>query len=305
MPRGDVGGDEGVDGSLGERGECALALTLRAVAVDRFRTHSRLLEPARDLVGAAFRLAEDDRGPGLLDHVGAEVDALVGMDAPEEVGRARLVGGCVGQLVAHRVALVAAHEGVDRAVERRREQQRLTRRGRVVEQALDDREEAHVGHAVGFVDDDDLDRVEADLATFDEVGEAAGTRDEHVDTAAERLQLRPEAGAAVDRGHAQLALAAEPFQLAAHLGRELAGGDEDEAGGALGRGFAEPHDERDAEGDGLARSGRGAAAEVAPGATVGEGEGLDGEGREDPARFQGGDELRGHAEIGEGRGHVE
>ena len=68
----------------------------------------------------------------------------------------------------------------------------------------------------------------------------------------------------------------------------------------MGAARSSAHDERDAEGDGLARAGRGAAAEVAAGAAVGDGEGLDGEGREDAACLQGGDELGGHAEIGEG-----
>ena len=141
--------------------------------------------------------------------------------------------------MAHRVALVAAHERVDRAVERRREQQRLAGLRRRVEQALDHREEAHVGHAVGFVDDDDLDRVEADFAALDEVGEAARARDEDVDAAAQGLQLQAEAGAAVDGRDPQLALPAEPLELAADLRGELAGGNEDEAGRALGRGALE------------------------------------------------------------------
>ena len=178
------------------------------------------------------------------------------MDAPEEVRGARLVRRRVRQRVAHRVALVATHERVDRAVERRREQQRLTGLRRLVEQALDHREEAHVGHAVGLVDDDDLDRVEADFAALDEVDEPARARDEHVDATAQGLQLRAEAGAAVDRGDPQLALPAEPLELAADLRGELAGGNEDEAGRALRRGATEPHGERDPEGDGLARSGR-------------------------------------------------
>jgi hypothetical protein len=93
--------------------------------------------------------------------------------------------------VAHRVALVAANERVDRAVERRREQQRLTGLRRGVEQALHHGQEAHVGHAVGFVDDHDLDRVEADLAALHEVGEAARARDEHVDAAAEAFSCAP------------------------------------------------------------------------------------------------------------------
>jgi hypothetical protein len=98
-------------------------------------------------------------------------------------------------------------------------------------------------------------------------------------------------------------LTAEPFELAADLCRELTGGNEDEAGRPLRRGATQAHGERDPERDRLARSGRGAAAQVAAGTAVGDGEGLDGKGSEDPARLQGGDKLRGHAEIGEGRGH--
>ncbi len=250
-----------------------------------------------------FVLQKTIVGPASLMTSAQSSTRLSGWTLQKRCVGTRLVDRRLRQRVAHRVALVSAHERVDRAVERRREQQRLAGLRRGVEQALHDGQEAHVGHAVGFVDDHDLDRVEADLAALDQVGEAARAGDEDVDTTAEGLQLQAEAGAAVHGRDPQLALPAEPLELTADLRGELAGGNEDEAGRALGRRTRDPHGERDPEGDGLARSGRGAAAEVATGAAVGDGEGLDGEGGEDPACLQGGDELRGHAEIGEGGGH--
>ena len=164
--------------------------------------------------------------------------------------------------MADRVALVVAHDRVDRAVERGGEQQRLAVARRLVEQLAHGGEEAHVGHAVGLVEHDDLDRAEVALAALDEVLEPARAGDEHVDALAERLELRAEAGAAVDRGDPELAGAAEPRELVAHLLGELAGRDEHEAGRALRLGLRGAHRERDAERDGLARSGGGTTGEV-------------------------------------------
>ena len=60
-------------------------------------------------------------------------------------------------------------------------------------------QEAHVGHAVGLVDDDELDGVELDVAPVDEVHQAAGAGDGDVDAAAQRVELLAEAVAAVER----------------------------------------------------------------------------------------------------------
>ena len=125
------------------------------------------------------------------------------VDAPEHVVRAAAVGLGAAGLVTHRRRAGSSRvEHVDRAVERRREQQRLARLGRLVEQAPHLGQEAHVGHAVGFVDDDDLDVVELERALAEQVGEAAGAGDEHVDAAVERAALRLVADAAVDGGDA-------------------------------------------------------------------------------------------------------
>ena len=97
----------------------------------------------------------------------------------------------VGDLVATGFVLVAADEHVDRTVERGREQQRLALGRGQVEQALDLGQEAHVGHAVGLVDHDDLDVGEVDDPLGDEVLEAARAGDDDVDAAASALRCGP------------------------------------------------------------------------------------------------------------------
>ena len=176
-----------------------------------------------------------------------------------------------------RVALVAAHEHVDRTVERRREQQRLAVGPGLVEEPADLREEAHVGHAVGLVDHRDRDVVEAHVALVDEVGEPAGAGDEHVDALPQRLALRAEAHAAVDGGHPEAVRAGEEPQLTGDLAGELAGRHQHERGGAVGAGpLAAGHD-REAEGQRLARAGGRLAGHVPAREGVGERRRLDGE----------------------------
>ena len=78
--------------------------------------------------------------------------------------------------------MVAVDERVDRAVERGREQQRLVLGLDVAEDPLDLGQEAHVGHAVGLVEDDAPRRRSSDtLAALDEVDEAARRGDDDVD----------------------------------------------------------------------------------------------------------------------------
>ena len=90
-------------------------------------------------------------------------------------------------------------------------------------------------------------------------------------------------------------------ELAADLLGQLTGGDEDEALRAAGCECSTPSDEREAEGQGLARAGGGPTGDVTAGQRVGDGGGLDRRGDGDVALGQQGDEICGHAEVGEGR----
>src|SRR5262245_4509432 len=63
------------------------------------------------------------------------------------------------------------------AVERRREEQRLALCRALIDDPVDRRAEAHVEHAVGLVEDQDPDAIEAEGAAREEVLETAGGRD--------------------------------------------------------------------------------------------------------------------------------
>ena len=83
------------------------------------------------------------------------------------------------------------------AVERRGEEQRLAVVRRHLHDAVDRRLEAHVEHAVGLVEDEDLDVLEREGAALDEVFQAARGRDDDV-RAGGLAGLLLEADAAVD-----------------------------------------------------------------------------------------------------------
>ena len=192
----------------------------------------------------------------------------------------------LGEDVADGIALVAPDKAVDGAVEGRGEQQGLAVVGRAVEELLHDWKEAHVGHAVGFVDDDDLHLVEHDFVALDQVAEAAGAGDEDVDTLPERLDLEAVARAAEHGRDPQLADAAEPLQLAGHLGGELAGRHEDERPRPPGDGPLRRGRRSGCRRPGSCRSRWGPGRSVAAGEAVRDGERLDREGRVNAAGLQ-------------------
>ena len=232
----------------------------------------------------------------------ATCDAVGVGHAPEAVGDLALLLQRLG-LVVGGVGLVVAHQHVDVAVERGREEHRLALLVGQVEQAPHLGEEAHVGHAVGLVDDDDVDVVEAERAALEEVLEAAGGGDDDLDALAERLHLALHAGAAVDGEHLGLGAPAQGHELLLHLRGELTGGHEHEALGPAGRGLLDAGEQREAEGDGLAGAGGRLAADVAAGEGVGERGGLDGERLGDAEDVEALAQAGGHAEVGEGGGH--
>ena len=187
------------------------------------------------------------------------------------------------ELVQHRVVLVVADEHVDVTVERRGEQHRLTGGVALVEQLAHLRQEPHVGHAVGFVEHDEVHVVEADEPLVDQVGETAGACHGDVDAAVERTSIARDRHTAEERLHARAVAPGELAQLAGNLRRELTGRDEHQSAGAPALGSVAVHDERDAERQGLARTGRRLAGDVTSGEGVGEGQGLDRKGGGDAA----------------------
>ena len=132
----------------------------------------------------------------------------------------------------HGVGQVAAHQPVDGAVEGGREQQGLVLPLEAAQHPLHLGHEAHVGHAVGLVEHEDLDVGHRQLAPVAEVDQPARRGDDDVDAPAELLDLALDVGAAVDGDDPQPGRLGQGLEHVGHLDGELAGGDEDQGPGA-------------------------------------------------------------------------
>ena len=129
-----------------------------------------------------------------------------------------------------------AAEVVDVAVEGGREEHRLAGGGEPAQDPLDLGHEAHVGHPVGLVEDDELDACpDVEVAALAEVDEPAGRGDDDVDALAQRLDLALHRGAAVDGDDPLADGLGQRGEHVVDLEGELAGGHEDEAAGLAGR----------------------------------------------------------------------
>ena len=163
--------------------------------------------------------------------------------------------------------MYASRELADFAVERGREEHRLAVLRHAADDALDLRAEAHVEHAVGLVEDEDLDVVERDHLALDEILKPARRRDDDV-RALEPLRLRSDGRPAVGDADPDVLRGREGLDLVGHLERELPGRHEHEGLGGLAV-SGDPLDERDPESDCLARSGRRLCKDVTSGERIG------------------------------------
>ena len=99
------------------------------------------------------------------------------------------------------------------------------------EDTADIREEAHVEHAVGFVEDDELGAIQSQGALAEVVEEAAGSSDHDIDAAGEGFPLWPVPDPTVDQTDAKLGIATEFQEVVVGLLGELPGWFEYEATG--------------------------------------------------------------------------
>ena len=104
---------------------------------------------------------------------------------------------------------------------------------------------------------DDFDFVEVNVALADQVRETAGAGDEHVHASGEGALLGFVADAAVDGDDAAVAGAGNRIELALDLVREFTGGREHEAARPTWLRALNVDEQRQAEGERLARAGGG------------------------------------------------
>ena len=156
---------------------------------------------ADDLVGAMLGAAEHQRALdlvglqehgqqrrllGLVDHGHALLDPLDGGR-----GRRHRHFGRVGQ--------IAVGELLDRPRHGRREEQGLALGRDQRDDPLQRMDEAEVEHLVGLVEDEDFELAQAERALVDEVEQAAGRGDQHVEAARDGAHALRIGNAAEDR----------------------------------------------------------------------------------------------------------
>ena len=180
--------------------------------------------------------------------------------------------------MADRVGLIALGQVGDIAVKGRREQDGLPNRVGLVEQPPDLGHEAHVGHAIGFVDHDQVDIGQRDCPLIDEVGQSAGSGNDDVGPFAKGVALRFVSNSSVHGCHRPAAHPGERPQFAGDLLGEFPRRGQDHGSWPAGDRLANHGYQRQAEGEGLARPGRGPTENVAAGHEVGDGGFLNREG---------------------------
>ncbi|MNX97885.1 hypothetical protein D3C86_1302680 [compost metagenome] len=175
----------------------------------------------------------------------------------------------------------------------RREDQGLLPLGQVPHQLLDVAPEAHVEHLVGLVEHQDPDPAEVQGAALQQVLEAARGADHQVHSPTQRLFLPVEADAPVDGERLEAACAPDRGDRLADLDRQFPGGHDDQRlRKSLGR---EQRQQRQPEGQGLARAGLGLDQGVTPGQDQRDGVLLHGGGALETERLQA--PLHGRMEV--------
>ena len=283
-PGRDVRGAEQLELSLAEALQRARTGRLVEVAMDRRSIEAVSLERLGDDVDFRFPVAEDD---AVAHVVGGDQHAQrgalgfrIGGRQAHDILRNRFGGGRrAGRLDPNRIVEELLGEPGDLRRHGRREEQRLLLRRRQFENSLNVGNEAHVEHAVGFVDHHDLDAGHQQLAALEMVQQAAGRGDQDVD-APIKLQLLVPKGDAADQqrpGEGPLLALGVFVEGSGDLVGQLPGRSDDEGArhARLRTPRSQAFDHRQGKGGGLAGAGLGDAKNVAALQRDGDGLSLD------------------------------
>ena len=195
---GHVAADEEIDLAALERRQRLGPAILNHVAVQRADIQAMAPERGADDIDVLLPVAEDQRALHRL--VSEQVTQHSAFFRQIEQDHRVAHGAC------HRGRRRDAHflgvdqkllaEPLDLGPEGGGEHQRLADTRQGLDDALDIGDEAHVEHAVGLVDHQNLDAAQHDPSALEHVDQAAGSRDQNIRVLAERGLLKREALAA-------------------------------------------------------------------------------------------------------------
>ncbi|PSK61248.1 hypothetical protein B0E53_06857 [Micromonospora sp. MH33] len=285
------------------------ALRLALAAVQRRGAYPLGEQLAGDPVGAVLGRHEQDGAALAGGDVGQCGGLVVRLDVQHVVGHRGHRGGARVNGVRHGVAQEAADQPVHAPVQGGREEHPLAVRVDLLQQLRHLRQEAHVGHLVGLVEHGDGHLVEPGVAAVDQVVQPARGGHQHLGAGAQRVRLPLEGEPPDHGGAAQPERPGVRGERRGDLLGQFAGGYQHQRQRAAGAGPATGRavQQRQPEGQRLARAGAPAAEHVPAGQRVRQGRRLDRERLGDALRGQLGDQLRGQAgggEGGNGHGHA-
>mmetsp|Transcript_29269 Transcript_29269/g.56805 ORF Transcript_29269/g.56805 Transcript_29269/m.56805 type:complete len:336 (+) Transcript_29269:2469-3476(+) len=275
--RGHIRGDEEAQIAIAEPFEGARALGLVQIAVDRGRVifvlcqrlsddiHIRLAVAEDDRVGALFALSVDQHPQhfslfrrlaifaGAFEHDHALFDGFRGCRLARDLDPLGVAEERVGDPLN-----LWRHGGG--------EEQRLAGKGGEAENPFNIRDKAHVEHPVSFVHDHDFHVIQDQLATFEMVQQTAGRGDQNIDALVDQDVLFLERNTTDQQRFGQFHVLGVGVEILCHLGRQFAGGAQDQTARHTGAGAAtgEHCDQGKREAGGLAGARLGDAQNVAP-----------------------------------------
>ena len=233
---GNVGGHQGADIAAFKASQCLRARALAFVAVQCHGRNAVFAQVLGHVVGAKLgacehqhlapvALADDVREQGFFLAPAHQVHGL--LDALHRgVARRHLNVFGLAQQAVGQIADFVAEGG--------RKQQRLFLLGHQGQHFFDVVDKAHVQHAVGLVEHQDLDLAQVQRALARVVQQAAGGGHQNVHAAAQLRDLRAHAHAAKHHHGFEVQVLAIGAHAFFHLGGELAGGREDEGAHGVG-----------------------------------------------------------------------
>ncbi len=231
---GDVGGDHDFVASGFEAFEGIDAFGLGAVGVECGDGVVALFELAGDAVGSVLGAAENEDAVEIcaFEKGEEEVEFLINGDGVKGVGDGLGRGASGTDLDAFGVFQAPCGEALDFLGNGGGEKQGLSFLWALIDDAAHVGKEAHVKHAIDFVEDEELERAEVDEALLHVVEKAAWSGDDDVAVAFEVVALFAVAHSAVDEGDFGVHEAHVVAESCLHLHGEFACGLEDEAADA-------------------------------------------------------------------------
>ena len=223
--RRDVGRHENPQAPFLELGEHLRSVVLALVAVNRAGRDAVFLELLGEAIGPVFGPCKDqDLVPVTrLDQVREQRPLVVLLDRMNELGdelRERVAGGHrdLGRVVQEVVG-----ERADLVGEGRREEEVLTLGRQLREDTPDVSDEAHVEHAVGFIEDEVRDVGEVDCALAEVVEEPARRCHQKIDALSDPVNLGRKTDAAEDDRRLEVQVPPVGTNGLLDLGGELTG----------------------------------------------------------------------------------